>query len=95
MVIGELKRLTKVIPGILDFSIGANNSLEGLAGRHTRGNAEAALRVPAASRYQAHRVAPPQPSRTGWDHVAQIQRPEGPRQTGALYIKLPPCRAAN
>ena len=36
-VIDELKRLTKVIPGIVDFSIGTNNSPEGLAGGHTHG----------------------------------------------------------
>jgi hypothetical protein len=36
-VIDELKRLTQVIPGIVDFSIGTNNSPEGLAGGLTHG----------------------------------------------------------
>src|SRR5215212_1640437 len=36
-VIDELRRLTQVIPGIVDFSIGTNNSPEGLAGGLTHG----------------------------------------------------------
>ena len=36
-VMDELKRLTQVIPGIVDFSIGTNNSPEGLAGGLTHG----------------------------------------------------------
>lgn len=33
----ELRRLTQVIPGVTSFSIGANNSPEGLAGGLTHG----------------------------------------------------------
>ena len=33
----ELRRLSKVIPGIMDFSIGTNNSPEGLADGLTHG----------------------------------------------------------
>src|SRR5436190_21702720 len=36
-LIQELKRLTQVIPGIIDFSIGTNNSPEGLASGLTHG----------------------------------------------------------
>ena len=35
--IGELRRLTRVIPGITAFSIGTNNSPEGLADKLTHG----------------------------------------------------------
>lgn len=36
-VMDELRRLTKIIPGITDFSVGANNSPEGLANGLTHG----------------------------------------------------------
>ena len=36
-VVDELRRLTKVIPGVTDFSIGTNSSPEGLADGLTHG----------------------------------------------------------
>jgi hypothetical protein len=35
--VDDLRRLTKVIPGIIDFSVGTNSSPEGLAGGLTHG----------------------------------------------------------
>ena len=50
----ELRRLTRIIPGIKDFSLGTNNSPEGLAGGLTHGFVMAFRDVASRDAYVAH-----------------------------------------
>jgi Stress responsive A/B Barrel Domain len=50
----ELRRLAKVIPGITDFSIGTNNSPEGLAGGLSHGFVMTFKDAAARDAYLAH-----------------------------------------